>query len=153
MEVILTKDVSSLGKSGDIVKVKPGYARNFLFPKGLAVEVTPQNLKMLEEERRIKSIQQEKELKNLLLIKEQLEGTTLTIFAKAGAQGKLFGSITTKDIQDELIRKFNVNIEKKYIEIPNPIKSVGMHPVKIKLPRGIELNLEIEIVAKNDQNG
>lgn len=139
-----------MGKKGEIVKAKEGYARNFLFSRGLAREKSAANLSVLKEEEKIKKEKEEKEVKDILKIKEQLKNTTLTISAKSGEKGKLFGTITAEDVSRQLRKAFQIEVDKKNVEISHPIKSVGMHEVKIKLPRGYETKLRVEVRGGQD---
>lgn len=147
MKVILLENIKALGKKGDIKEVAEGYARNYLIPKKLVVEATPANMKRLEEEKarlKLREIQEEREARKLA---ERLQGLVLTFTAKAGEGGKLFGSITSKEICDELCKKTKIEIDKKKLELPEPIKTMGRHQVTVHLYRGVTANLEVEVVA------
>ncbi len=132
MEIILRQDVDGLGFEGDIVKVARGYARNFLIPKGMALEATPKNLKSLElirkkiESRKIKAREEAEKLK------ERLEDTVLAFTQKAGEEGKLYGSVTSMDIASEL-EKQGLMIDRRKIELPRPIKTLGDFEVPVKV--------------------
>lgn len=144
MEVILLKDVKGQGKKGDIVKVSNGYARNFLIPKGLAVEATEGGKKKVEE---IKAAQKRKEQQQRNKAKklcEKLSGLKVILKVKAGEKGKLFGSITGKDIAEGLEKQHGIKIDKKKIILDEPIKNIGVYKVPIKIYPEISAELEVE---------
>ncbi len=133
MQVILLMDDKSMGKKGDIINAKDGYARNFLIPKGIAIEATKENLKHLEREKQKMLHYEEKLLEESKLLAEQIESKSIEIKIKAGENGKLFGSVTTKEIAQEFKRQHNIEIDKKKIELKDPIKTVGTHEVLVRL--------------------
>ncbi len=147
MKVILLKDVKGLGKEGDLVNSKDGYARNFLFPKNLAVEANVENLKKWEERKKdeAKKIQQEIEAANEM--KERLENLTVTLKVKTGSQGRLFGSITALDIANNLKEQHGIDIDKRKIELKENIKSLGEFEAEVKLYQDIVAKLKINAVA------
>lgn len=133
MIVILNKDVKGTGKAGDVVKVSDGYARNMLIPKGLATEATQGNIRHLEKQ---KAIAAEKKAEEKAAAKEQAEkigNLTVTIKTKAGDGGKIFGSITSKDIAEGLKSQHGIEVDKKKIQLSSPIKQTGEMSVDIKL--------------------
>ena len=139
MKVILLKDVKGIGKIGDVKEVSDGYARNMLFPKGLAQEANKQNINLLNQKNSSKQHKLDIEKQ------EALENQTLVIQAKAGEGQKLFGSITTKDIEDELKKQKNISIDKKKIDMKEPIKMIGTFTVKLKLFTEVNCDLKIEV--------
>lgn len=147
MKVILLQDVKGLGKAGDLVNSKDGYARNFLFPKNLAIEANEENLKKWEERKKeeAKKIQQEIEAANEL--KERLENLTVTLKVKTGSQGRLFGSITALDVANNLKEQYGIDIDKRKIELKENIKSLGDFEAEIKLYQDITAKLKINVVA------
>lgn len=147
MNVILTDNIPSLGKVGDKVKVSDGYGRNYLIPKGLAMEATTKNVKVLEHQKNIVLQKNAKEKKKAETIKEQIEGLTLTIERRVGEQDKLFGSVNTKDIESAL-RDQGVEIDRKQIILEEVIKALGEYPVKIRLHSGIIVDVKVNIVAE-----
>jgi len=147
MKVILKENVASLGKMGEAIKVADGYARNYLIPKGLAIEANNKNLKVLEHERRHILQVAEKERKKSGVLAEKLAGITCTIARRVGDQDKLFGSVGTKDIEKAL-QEEGVEIERKNILLDEPLKSLGEFPVKIKLPAGASAEVTVKIVAE-----
>ena len=147
MKVILREDVKDLGDMGAIVDVSDGYARNYLVPKGLAVEANVKNVKALEHEKRI--IQgKAKKIKNAAEdLSERVSKMSLVIKAKSGEEGKLFGSVTTMDIA-ELLQKEGVEIDKKRISLDEPIKRLGSYTVSVKLHPEIATQLQLEVLQE-----
>ncbi len=147
MKVILKEDVSNLGDIGTIVNVSNGYARNYLIPRGLAVEASTRNMKSLEHEKRI--IQEK--IKKLKVSSEdvasKISSLIISLKAKAGEEGKLFGSVTSKDIAEALNAE-NIMIDKRKILLDNPIKRIGEHMVKIRIHPEVLANLKINVVAE-----
>lgn len=147
MKVILLADIKALGAKGEIKEVADGYARNYLLPKKLAVEATPGNIRRLEEEKEQRRMKEIKEKGDAVKVAEKLDGLVLTLNAKAGEGGKLFGSITSKEICEELYRRTKIEIDKKKLELPEPIKTMGRRQVKINLYHGVTANIEVEVTA------
>jgi len=147
MEVILTKDVAKIGKAGAVVKVKDGFARNLLLPKGLAIPVTPGNLKKLEQEKQKINQELEKSKQEALVIKERLDVLSLTIPVIAQDEKSLYGSITALDISNAL-KEEGIEIDKNLVLLSEPIKSLGIYEVPIKLHSEISAKLKIWIVKK-----
>ena len=147
MEVILIRDVEKVGKSGAVIKVKDGYARNFLIPGGMALPVTKGNLKKLEEEKQKKSEQTEKIKIEALSLKERLSGLSLTIAAVAHDEEKLYGSITNHDIACAL-KEEGFDFDKNIIQLLEPIKKLGIYEVPIKLHPEVSAKVKIWIVKK-----
>lgn len=145
MKVILLEDVKSLGKKGDLVNSKPGYARNYLFPKGLAIEATKNNLKKWEEEQKDVKEKTEKEEAEALRLKEEIEKTTIELKAKGGEGGRLFGSITSKDIGDALEEQVNIKIDKRKIELKDNIKTAGITLVDVRVYPEITAQLKVNV--------
>ncbi len=148
MEVILLQKVANLGSIGDKVKVKPGYGRNYLLPQGKAALCTPANLKKFEERRAELEKLASDELESAKLRATQLEGFKLTLAAKAGTEGKLFGSIGTADIA-EAVTKAGIRLERAEVRLPGgPLRMIGEHHVKLHLHTDIEIDLPVTIVAE-----
>ncbi len=150
MKVILLTDVKSLGEKGEVKNVADGYARNFLFPKNWAIEATPGNLKKLKEEQAQLALKEAEEEKKAKEIAKKLDGLTLTFKTKAGEGGKLFGSITSKEIANQIQAKSNIIIDKKQLNLSEPIKSMGRHEVTVHLYRGVTATLEIQVVPDEE---
>jgi large subunit ribosomal protein L9 len=148
MNVILSENVDSLGKAGDKVKVADGYARNFLIPKGLAIEATSKNIGLLEHKKNYILQKISKEKKKAEILKEQLSGVTCTIARRVGEQGKLFGSVNTKDIEHALLQQ-GIEIDKKNIVLEETIKSLGEYSVKCKLQTSIAVEIKVAVVAED----
>lgn len=148
MEVILLKDVKSLGKAGELVKAKTGYARNFLLPKGLAVEATPENKKKWEEEMKNKEAKRQKEREEALALKESLEKLTVKLKAKGGEGGRLFGSITSKDIADALNKQHKIKIDRRKMELKDNIKTAGVTNVDVRVYPEIIATLKVDVTIE-----
>ncbi|MDA8214340.1 MAG: 50S ribosomal protein L9 [Nitrospiraceae bacterium] len=147
MQVILKEDVKDLGHIGDLVNVKEGYARNFLIPKGLAVEANPKNLKALEHEKRKIQELVKKAKTAAEELASKVSGTTVTIKAKAGEEDKLFGSVTVMDIADAL-KKEGMDIDKKKIVMEEPIKRLGNYTVSVKIHSEVSAQLNVQVVKE-----
>lgn len=145
MKVILLKDLKGTGKKGEIKEVSDGYARNYMIPKGFAQEATSQNINLLNQQNSSKQHKMDTEKQEALDIKQKLEGSKLIIKAKAGEGQRLFGSITSKDIEDELKKQKNIVVDKKKIDLKDPIKMIGSFTVKLKLFTGVNCDLQVEV--------
>ena len=141
MIVILNRDVKGTGKAGDVVKVSDGYARNMLLPKGYATEATDGNIRSLEKQKEL--LAQEKAAAEELA--KKLEDVTVIIKTKSGEGGRLFGSITSKDIADETKKQTGLTIDKKKIQMKNPIKSIGRFEIDVKLYPEVSGKLTVEV--------
>ena len=147
MQVILRDRIENLGDAGDVVDVKPGYGRNYLIPKGLAYEASPANVRRMEAER---AAQGRKEAETLGEARKQasaLEGVSLTFNARAGQEGKLFGSITSGDIADKLAEQ-GITIERRQIELDEPIKTLGVTSVPVRLHPQVRPEIKVWIIAE-----
>ncbi len=147
MKIILKEDVESLGHMGDAIKVSDGYARNYLIPKGLAIEASSKNIKGLDHEKRIIAKKTEKQREKAESLVEALGNITCTISRKVGEQDKLFGSVTSKDIEENL-RNQGIAIERKNIVIEEPIKKLGEFTVKVKVHPGIHGEVKVIVVSE-----
>ncbi len=147
MKVILLEDVRGSGKAGDVVKVSDGYARNMLIPKGLAMEATPQNLKQLEKKKEAMAKKFAEDKAQALEMKKKLEETAVTVKTKAGENGKVFGSITSKDIADAL-KEMGYEVDKKKIQLDAPIKSTGITEVTIKLFTEVAGKIKVNVIPE-----
>lgn len=147
MEVILKQDVAKLGKVGSVIKVKDGYARNFLIPNNLALPLTPPNLKKLEEEKKRKFLHTEKMKKEYLGLKERLDGLSLTIPVLTHEADKLYAGISQQDLLAAL-KEEGIAVEKNCIILDEPIKSLGIYEVEIKLHPEITAKIKLWIVKK-----
>jgi len=142
--VILKVDVEGVGYAGDIVDVSPGYARNYLIPKGLALAATSRNIKSLEKQKAEIMKRVDKEKKRIEALAQRLANTKVVVAKQVGEEGKLFGSVTTRDIADALARE-GIEIDRKKIVLDEAIKSLGTYQVKVKLPHGIESQVQVEV--------
>ncbi|NLV77433.1 MAG: 50S ribosomal protein L9 [Tissierellia bacterium] len=145
MKVILLKDVKGLGKEGDLVEAKAGYARNYLFPKKLAIEATPSNLNRWKTKQKVAEAREKKERTEALKLKEKIESLNLELKGKAGEGGKLFGSITSKDISDALKAQYNIDIDRRKIELKDNVKTIGTTEVEIKVYPEISAKLTVKV--------
>lgn len=147
MNIILTENVDGLGKIGDLVKVKPGYARNFLLPRGLALEANPRNVKELEHQKRQLERKMLKLTQEAEVLKQRLEAVSSCVFAhRAGEEGKLFGSVTSKEIAEKLAAE-GLEIDRKKIQLDEPIKALGEFEVPVKLQAGVTATVKVSVVA------
>ncbi|MBI5505831.1 MAG: 50S ribosomal protein L9 [Deltaproteobacteria bacterium] len=144
MEVILREDVASLGMIGDIVKVRPGYARNYLLPQGLAVPADRRNVEKLEHERRLIELKKQRERGTYERLATSLRALRLETEARAGRGGKLFGSVTNLDVHKLLVEK-GFEIDRRRIEMPEPIKEIGEFRVCVRV--GQDISAEIKLVV------
>ncbi|NLY51569.1 MAG: 50S ribosomal protein L9 [Firmicutes bacterium] len=147
MEVILKQDVKNLGKQGERVKVAEGYARNFLIPRGLAVEATKGNLKHLQHQQKLDQERASRERAEAERVKAILDDLNLVIQARSGEGGRLFGSVTSGDITAAVKEAAGIEVDKRKVELEEPIKTVGNHNVKVKLLPGVVANLKIKVEA------
>jgi len=147
VQVILNEDLPNLGRTGDVVKVRAGYARNYLLPRKLAVEADEKNLHAFEHQKRIAMRRRETKKNEAVGVKARLEALKLTIAARAGEEGKLFGSVTNIDVERAL-REQGFAIERRKIALSDPIKSLGDFTVTIKLDAEVEAGLKITVAPQ-----
>lgn len=148
MELILLKDVRGLGKAGDIVKASDGYARNMLIPKKMAMEATPENKAVLEKERAEIEARRAMDKQVAEDLKKKLEDAKVVIEAKAGDNGRLFGAVTSQDIADAIEAQYKIKVDKKKIEMSQPIKTEGESVVELKLFQGVTAKCKVNVTAK-----
>ena len=146
VKLILREDVPKLGNAGEVVSVKPGYARNFLIPKGKAMLATESRVKELEHQKRMIADRMAKELKDLEALKQKIESTALAFIAQAGEEGKLFGSITAAQLAEQLGEK-GLEVDRRKIVLDEPIKSVGEHTVKLRLRGELIADIRVSVEA------
>ena len=147
IEVILREDVKSLGRAGELVRVKPGYARNYLLPHGLAYEATEGNKKRIAGEARARTARDQAERVEAEQTAAALGAVSLTLAGKAGEEGKLFGSITAQDIADALAREGH-QVDRRRIELEHPIKTLGHHTVAIRVHPEVHAEVRVMVVAE-----
>ena len=145
MQVILLKDVKGQGKAGQVVKVSDGYARNMLFPRKLAMEATPANMKVLERKREQIEAQRAVDKQVAEEIKAKIEAKTVKVVSKAGENGRLFGAVTSKDIAEAIQKEFLVELDKKKIDLDAPIKQTGITEVTLKLFPGVQAKCKVDV--------
>ena len=146
LQIILTKDVDNLGRAGELVKVKPGYGRNYLLPRGLALLATKANIAQLEHHRRAIAAQQAKLKAEYEARAAQLREAVVSIPRKVGSEDRMFGSVSSKDIAEALAAQ-NVEIDRKIIRLPDPIKVVGEHEVEIRFSSEVSVNLKVQVIG------
>lgn len=147
MEVILREDVQSLGKAGALVRVKPGYARNFLLPRGLAYEATEGNKKRIAAETKARDTRAAQDRAEARTVADRLSAVAVTIQAKAGEGERLFGSVTAQDIADALERAGHP-VDKRKLELPHPIKQLGEHAVPVRLHAEVQAVVRVTVVPE-----
>jgi large subunit ribosomal protein L9 len=147
MEVILREDVKSLGKAGQLVRVKPGYARNFLLPRGLAYEATEGNKKRIAAESKARETRASHDRQEAQTLADELAKVSLTLSAKAGEGDRLFGSITTQDVADALAAAGH-QIDRRKLELEHPIKSLGEHVVPVRLHAEVHAAIRVTVVPE-----
>ena len=147
MEIILLDKIDNLGNVGDVVSVKPGYARNYLFPKGLAVRSSKRNIAFVEEKRKNIELKIAKEEQASQAIFDSLKNVEILMEVEVGENDKLFGSVTTMDLQKALNEQ-NIEIEKQDILLDNPIKSLGAYDIPIKVTSSLKQNIKVNVVKK-----
>jgi large subunit ribosomal protein L9 len=147
MQLILTQDVDHLGKAGEVVTVKPGYGRNYLIPRGLAISATARNVNRLEHDRQAIERRVAKERAGAQSIADRLNGMTLQFERQVGEEDKLFGSVSNRDIAEQL-KKAGIDVDHRKIELDQPIKALGKYEVNVRLGAGVAANLKFWVVAK-----
>jgi len=147
VKVILKQDVKGLGKKEDMVEVSPGHARNYLIPKKIAVEASEDNINIMKTRKKAEIHKKQKDFENAKSLAKKINETTLILSAKSGESGKLFGSITAKDICDKLNNEYNIDIDKRKLDLNDSIKSLGTFNIAVKLYPKVNSNL-IVIVKK-----
>ncbi len=146
MNIILTENVDYLGNIGDVVKVKPGYARNYLIPRGFAVEANPRNVKELEHQKRQLERKLQKVTQASELVKGQIEAVACDFTLRASEEGKLFGSVTSMEIEAKLAEA-GVEVDRKKIQLAESIKTLGEFEVPVKLQAGVTANIKVTVAA------
>jgi large subunit ribosomal protein L9 len=147
MQVILKEDVHNLGKAGELVKVKPGFGRNYLIPQGKAIVATAANVKQIEHEKKIIAAKQAQLGKDAQAMADRLGSVEVQIERQVGEEDKLFGSVTSRDIESALKDK-GISIDHKKVHMPEPIKTIGYHTIEIKLGTGVTGKIKVVVVPK-----
>ncbi len=146
MQIILTQDVKALGKKGEMVNVSDGYARNFILPKKLGVEANAKNLNDLKLQKAAEEKRQKEILEEAKLLGKDIESKTLEVRIKTGEGGRTFGSISSKEISQELKTQYGLDIDKKKLQVNDPIKTLGTHTVPVKLHPQVTVELKVKVV-------
>lgn len=150
MQIILLKEVENLGEVGDVVDVKPGYARNFLVPRGLAVRATKSNLRRIEDEREHLIAVARREIDRATALAGEIEGQSLNFPVKAGEDGRLFGSVSSADIAEALAEK-GVEVDRRHVVLAEPIKQLGTYKVPIRLSAEVQPEVTVWVVSEEDE--
>ncbi len=148
MKVILTQDIKGVGKKDDIINANDGYARNFLFPKKLAILADKGNMVNLQSKKSSENRKRELEKEEAMKVAKKIESIMLKLPVKVGENGKVFGSITAKEIADKLQSEYKIEVDKKKISLSEPIKLIGLVNVDIKLYDGVNAKLKIDVIGK-----
>lgn len=146
MKVILKQDVKGLGRKGELVTVAEGYARNFLLPRGLAVEASEGALRSLEVERSAERARQERQAREARALWERLNGQTVTVPARVGEGGRLFGSVTARDIAEAIERLVGTEVDRRRVELKEPLRALGVFPVPVRLAPDLVAEVRVHVV-------
>ena len=148
MKVILKADIKGVGKKDKVINASDGYARNFLFPKNLAVEANKENMSKLKAKQDSAKYQKDKEKEEAIKVADKLSKILLKIKVKAGENGKIFGGVSAKEIAQELSKEYKIEVDKKKIDLKETIKTLGVHNVEIKLFEGVVGKLRIDVISE-----
>lgn len=148
MKVILNQDVKGQGKKGQLVEVSDGYARNFLLPRKLAKEATADNINVMRSQQESEAYKKQMALEDAQALSEKLKSIKVEIKAKAGENGKLFGSVTSKEVVDELLKQHHIKLDKKKLSLPDGIKTLGTTIVEVKLHPGVSGQITVSVSAE-----
>jgi len=150
MKVILKQNIKKVGEIGDIVEVSNGFARNFLIPQGKAISYSVGNFKQIEYLKKKELAKKEKELNEAKDLAEKLNNISLEIKVKAGKEDKLFGSVTSKDITEVMLSEYNIELDRKKIDLKEPLKKLGVHNIPINLYRGVVPQIKVNLISDSD---
>ncbi len=150
MEVILREDIANLGQMGDVVRVRDGYARNYLLPRGLVLVANKQNLKVFEHQKRVIAGQKDRVLRQAQVLGEKLAAASLVMPARVGEEGKLFGSVTNIDIEKALKAK-GFDVDRRKIHLEEPIKAVGEYEVPVRLTADLTVAVKVSVVSQGER--
>ncbi len=148
MKVILKEDIKGVGKKEQVINASDGYARNFLFPKNLAVEANNENMAKLKAKQNSAKFQKDQEREEALKVADRLSQILLKIKVKAGENGKIFGGVSAKEIAQELEKEYMIKVDKKKIELKDTIKTLGIQTVEIKLFEGVIGKLKVDVISE-----
>lgn len=149
MKIILRADVAKLGRKGDVLEVANGYGRNYLVPKGLALKATDGAIAQAASMRRARDLKEAKDREGAQEVARRLTPVVIKISARAGPEGRLFGSVTTADLADAVATQAGITLDRRKIHLDEPIKSVGTHEVAVRLHTDVEARLSVEVVASS----
>jgi large subunit ribosomal protein L9 len=147
MKIILKRSIQKIGQVGDVVEVSDGFARNFLIPQGKAISFTVGNFKQIEYLKKQETEQREGELKEVKKFAEKINNISLEIKVKAGEEGKLFGSVTSKDIVETLLKEHGIELDKRKINLKEPLKKLGVHVVPVNLYKDITPQIKVNLIS------
>jgi len=147
MKVILQADVKGTGKKGQVFEVADGYARNFLFPKKLAIEATTGNIQDISHKQALEERRKEKEKENAVELASKLNALQIEVKTKTGEGGRLFGSVTSKEIADALKKQHGVEVDKRKLEVKEPIKALGNYEIHVKIHQDVMAKLQVHVSA------
>ena len=147
MKVILKQDIKGVGKKNEVINASDGYARNFLFPKNLAVEANAENMSKLQAQKDATQFRKDTEKEDAKKIAEKLTKIMVKVQVKAGENGKIFGGVSAKDISENLEKQHNIKIDKKKIDLKETIKTLGVHLVDVKLFEGVSGKIKVNVVS------
>ncbi len=148
MKVILKADIKGVGKKDEVINSSNGYARNFLFPKNLAVEANNENMSKLKAKQNSAKFQKDQEREEALKIADKLSKILLKIRVKSGENGKIFGGVSAKEIAQELEKEYKIKVDKKKIDLKEAIKTLGIHNIEIKLFEGVIGKLKVDVISE-----
>ena len=149
MKIILLENIKNVGKKDEVINASDGYARNYLFPKKLAVEANTENMSKLKSRENADKYRKDQERKQAEEIAKKMQGIMLKVKVKAGENGKIFGGVTSKEISDELKKQYQIEVDKKKILLSENIKNLGMFVVDIKLYEGVLGKLKVDVISKD----
>lgn len=147
MKVILKQDIKGVGKKNEVINASDGYARNFLFPKNLAVEANAENMSKLQAQKDSTQFRKDTEKEDAKKIAEKLTKIMVKVQVKAGENGKIFGGVSAKDISENLEKQHNIKIDKKKIDLKETIKTLGVHHVDVKLFEGVSGKIKVDVIS------
>jgi large subunit ribosomal protein L9 len=149
MEVILREDVPHLGAMGEIVKVRPGFARNYLLPRGLAAEASRRNVAALDHQRRLVDVKRERERKDALGVADKIEGLVLEVRARAGEEERLYGSVTNMDIE-KLLQERGLKVDRRRVDLADPIKRLGTYRITITVAHDVKATVTLKVLPEEE---
>jgi large subunit ribosomal protein L9 len=152
MRVILLQDSKDLGKKGSVVNVADGYARNFLIPRQVVVEANESNMKSLQADQRLKDAKAKRLLDEARAAADHLRDKTVTVISKAGESGRLFGSVTPKDVADAIKKQYKVDVDRRKIEIQETVKTIGLYQALLSLHQDAHVAINLRVVAEEDHD-